>query len=291
MATNAVSTPRILTKPINNPQITVTNPERITTKTKAKPEPKSPDTLAALVARKSLTSMSDEEIIQENLKEILDKQSREERKANGRLVAVILAFLVIFVAIYHAWIRKTAALAGMLVPAGIMISYGAWVVILAKRDKHKRALFERHIEEVALKNKNELEEKHSRLKQKSEDPQPSGSAATTLQYVNELMPGREHRKKPRRHRSRQQPAADASVVTVHRSHGKRPSIRQKLFGQTIAHVKLMEQHRDSVDSTTTTTTQTADGDASALELSEKRKRLQRLDTLPMPQVVRMNSAP
>lgn len=38
--------------------------------------PKSPDGLTSLVGRKSITSMSDEEIIQENLNEILDLKSR-----------------------------------------------------------------------------------------------------------------------------------------------------------------------------------------------------------------------
>ncbi|XP_055911949.1 uncharacterized protein LOC129945977 [Eupeodes corollae] len=95
-----------------------------------------------------LRKMSEKDI-EENLKEILGKESREERKANGRLVAVIVASFVIFLAIYHAWIRKTTVLAGILVPALIMILYGGWVVILAKRDKRKRQLFEKKIEEVA----------------------------------------------------------------------------------------------------------------------------------------------
>ncbi|XP_055841298.1 nucleolar protein 58 [Episyrphus balteatus] len=95
-----------------------------------------------------LRKMSEKDI-EENLKEILGKESREERKANGRLVAVVVASFVIFLAIYHAWIRKTTVLAGILVPALIMILYGGWVVILAKRDKRKRQLFEKKIEEVA----------------------------------------------------------------------------------------------------------------------------------------------
>lgn len=66
---------------------------------------------------------------------------QEERKANGRLVAVILAALVIFCAIYQAWIRKSGILAGVLVPAVIMLSFAGWVVVLAKRDKAKRAIF------------------------------------------------------------------------------------------------------------------------------------------------------
>ncbi|XP_017156379.1 uncharacterized protein LOC108164910 [Drosophila miranda] len=269
--------------------------------------PKSPDGLTALVAKKSLTSMSDEEIIQENLKEILDLKSREERKANGRLVAVIVCFLVIFLAIYHAWIQD--ALAGVLVPAGIMLSYFAWVVVLAKRDKHKRAMFEKHIEEVAMKNKSELEEKHSRMKHShghghghtvtamnADQQSCSGSASSSLHYVNELLPNGEHRKKQRRHRQRHgegerpgrahRATGATTEATVHRSGGaKRPSIRQKLFGQSIAHVKLVETQSDSMDSTGGGPT------APTGPSSEKRKRLQRMDNLPMPQVVRMSSAP
>ncbi|XP_068159353.1 LOW QUALITY PROTEIN: uncharacterized protein [Drosophila tropicalis] len=261
-------------------------------------QPKSPDSLTALMAKKSITSMSDEEIIQENLKEILDLKSREERKANGRLVAVIVASLVIFLAIYHAWIQNLGAMAGVLVPAGIMLSYGLWVVVLAKRDKHKRAMFERHIEEVALKNKCELEDKHTRLRHSS--PEADASASSSLHYVNELLP-MPKKQKHRRHRQRQRQRdlagtghghgngtdASSSEVTVHRSgkNGpKRPSFRQKLFGQTIAHVKLVEMQGDSIDSNSTTDTN--------LDPAEKRKRLQRMDTmLPMPQVVRMSSAP
>ncbi|KAH8354818.1 hypothetical protein KR084_009127 [Drosophila pseudotakahashii] len=235
--------------------------------------PKSPDGLTALVARKSITSMSDEEIIQENLNEILDLKSREERKANGRLVAVIVCFLVLFLAVYHACVRKSEnSLAGVLVPAGIMLSYGAWVAVLAKRDKHRRAMFERHIEEVALKNKIELEEKHARHAKHSHShshhghsgisgTDSTGSASSTLHYVNELLPNGEHRKKQRRHRHKERSGdrerdrdqdhhhQNHQEIGVHRGGPpKRPSFRQKLFGQTIAHVKLVEAQSDSTDS-------------------------------------------
>ncbi|EDW00553.1 GH12927 [Drosophila grimshawi] len=278
---------------MHTPKITVTNTTTsITTTptTKTEPVPKSPDDVTALMPRKSLTSMTDDEIIQENLKEILDMKSREERKANGRLVAVIVAFLVIFMALYHALKRKPAALSGFLVPAGIMLFYGAWVVVLAKRDKHKRAMFERHIEEVALKNKSELEEKHTRIKHSQK-----GSASSSLQYVNELASGTEHRKKQRRHRQRQREhelkpdgLGLTADVKVHRLGTKRPSFRQKLFGQTIGHVKLLEMQCDSVDTDTDTN---APKPSTVVELSEKRKRMQRFETLPTPQLKHMSSAP
>jgi len=65
---------------MNIPKITFTHTEptkkRCTTKTKARLDPKSADNVAALLTRKSLASMSDEEIIQENLKELQDIKSR-----------------------------------------------------------------------------------------------------------------------------------------------------------------------------------------------------------------------
>ncbi|KAH8344754.1 hypothetical protein KR067_006653 [Drosophila pandora] len=270
--------------PMSVPRITVSrNPTGISKPAiSGTPVPKSPDGLTSMVARKSITSMSEEEIIQENLNEILDLKSREERKANGRLVAVIVCFLVLFLAVYHACVRKTEnSLAGVLVPAGIMLSYGAWVVVLAKRDKHRRAMFERHIEEVTLKNKTELEEKHARhAKQAASGHSGSGhsgsshsrtasteqlsgsvSPMSTLHYVNELLPNGDHRRKQRRHRhkdrhpekdhpdQRQRHHQNNPDIGVHRSIGnKRPSIRQKLFGQTISHVKLVEAQSDSTDS-------------------------------------------
>ncbi|XP_061397953.1 uncharacterized protein LOC133333680 [Musca vetustissima] len=93
---------------------------------------------------KRMDSLVDDEIIQQNLKELMEKKNREERKANGRMVAVIIASLVIFCAVYQAWIKKSAHLAGVLVPALIMFSFAGWVVILAKRDKARRALFKCH---------------------------------------------------------------------------------------------------------------------------------------------------
>ncbi|XP_017129774.1 uncharacterized protein LOC108147630 [Drosophila elegans] len=264
MATPISHTPRRQPEP----KFPAVMPRRASTVSTNPAVPKSPDGLTALVARKSITSMSDEEIIQENLNEILDLKSREERKANGRLVAVIVCFLVLFLAVYHACVRKSEnSLAGVLVPAGIMLSYGAWVVVLAKRDKHRRAMFERHIEEVAQKNKIELEQKHARhAKHSPSHPHPghsgtdsTGSASSTLHYVNELLPNGEHRKKQRRHRHKERPAGDREdhhhhphhhhpEIGVHRGAPKRPSFRQKLFGQTIAHVKLVEAQSDSTDS-------------------------------------------
>lgn len=64
--------------------------------------------------------------------------SREERRATGRLVAVIVALLMIFSGFYHAWIKRIPVLAGVMVPALIMLLYAAWVLFLAKREKKRR---------------------------------------------------------------------------------------------------------------------------------------------------------
>lgn len=54
------------------------------------------------------------------------------------MVAVIVALLMIFLGFYHAWMKKIPVLAGVMVPALIMLLYAAWVMILAKREKRRR---------------------------------------------------------------------------------------------------------------------------------------------------------
>ncbi|KAL5278646.1 hypothetical protein ACFFRR_003341 [Megaselia abdita] len=96
--------------------------------------------------------LTDDEFIEINLKVLNERKSRDERKANGKLIAVIVAFSCIFIAIYHVWnsSRKTALpIAGILVPASIMCLYGGWVVFLAKRDKKKRENYQKSLEEEA----------------------------------------------------------------------------------------------------------------------------------------------
>lgn len=66
--------------------------------------------------------------------------SQEERRTTGKIVAVIVALSLILLACYHAWIRKTAVLAGVIIPALIMVLYTAWVLYSAKRDKYRRNL-------------------------------------------------------------------------------------------------------------------------------------------------------
>lgn len=58
------------------------------------------------------------------------------------MIAIVAALFLLSIAVYQAWIRKVAVVAGVLVPAVIMMLYAAWVVILTKRDKRKqRKLF------------------------------------------------------------------------------------------------------------------------------------------------------
>uniref|UniRef100_A0A034WNZ8 Uncharacterized protein n=1 Tax=Bactrocera dorsalis TaxID=27457 RepID=A0A034WNZ8_BACDO len=148
-------------------------------------------------AKKSLESMTDEEIIEENLKELLENKNREERKANGRLIAAIVAFLVIFVGLYNMWLKKANGLAGILVPVIIMVSYGGWVVLLAKRDKQRQVLYDKHVEEVMERNKIELAEK-ARLLRKKKAEEAKRKEKEKAAKLNRL--------------------------------GHRPSFREKLFG-------------------------------------------------------------
>lgn len=62
---------------------------------------------------------------------------KEERRTTGRMVAIVAALFLLCIAIYHAWIRKTAILAGVIVPALIIILYAAYIVFLAKREKRR----------------------------------------------------------------------------------------------------------------------------------------------------------
>lgn len=51
-----------------------------------------------------------------------------------------MALSLILLSLYHAWIRKTAILASVIIPALIMVLYTAWVLYSAKRDKYRRNL-------------------------------------------------------------------------------------------------------------------------------------------------------
>ncbi|XP_011179048.1 uncharacterized protein LOC105210032 [Zeugodacus cucurbitae] len=204
-------------------------------------------------AKKSLESMTDEEIIEENLKELLENKNREERKANGRLIAVIVAFLVIFVGLYNMWLKKANGLAGILVPAIIMVSYGGWVVLLAKRDKQRQVLYEKHVEEVMERNKIELAEKARLLRKKKQE------------------------EAQRKEKEKKEKAAKLNRL------GHRPSFREKLFGTRTPALQ------PSANLLTIAVTAAA---PSQIVVESKKKRLERMDALVLPHPpIRTGSAP
>lgn len=63
--------------------------------------------------------------------------------------------------------------------------------------------------------------------------------------------------------------------------GKRPSFRQKLFGQTIAHVKLLEMQSDGPDFKDSAVPKPG----TASKIDDQR------ETIAMPKMKRMDSAP
>lgn len=50
----------------------------------------------------------------------------------------MVAFILILSVLYQAWIRKIPVLAGVTIPALIMLLYAGWVLFLAKKDKQRR---------------------------------------------------------------------------------------------------------------------------------------------------------
>ncbi|XP_036319546.1 uncharacterized protein LOC118733986 [Rhagoletis pomonella] len=209
--------------------------------------------------KRSLESMTDEEIIEENLKELLEHKNHEERKANGRVVALALAFLVIFIALYNFYLKpwlsdtqKDFHLTGILGPLLIMIAYGGWVALLAKRDKQRQVLFEQHLEEVMERNKIELAKKAKLLKKKKKMED-------------------EQRK------------ANEKVAKQQRLGSHRPSFREKLFGPRTPALQ------PSTNFLTIAVTAAA---PSQIVVESKKNRLERMDALVLPHPpVRTGSAP
>ncbi|XP_037938304.1 uncharacterized protein LOC119671642 [Teleopsis dalmanni] len=196
-----------------------------------------------------------------------------------------------------------------------MISYGSWVVVQTKRDKQKKALFEKHLKEVAQKNKEELEQKAKlKLAKKSEN---KSSTETTLHFENEVQRkeksqlnndknnssltestnnsnssslNSDHRKHRKRRERQRHAAADNVQILIHQTANnelriKRPSIRQKIFGQ-----KPTQLHYDYVRSMKAKDTSATNASAT-LTQTKKKKVLLRVDALSGPQLVRTGSAP
>lgn len=62
---------------------------------------------------------------------------QEERQLTGRYIALGAAISIITLAIYHAWERKFAVLAGLFTPALIMFLYILWMLYSAHKDAKK----------------------------------------------------------------------------------------------------------------------------------------------------------
>ncbi|XP_032513820.2 uncharacterized protein LOC116767555 isoform X2 [Danaus plexippus] len=62
---------------------------------------------------------------------------KEERRRNGRYVAILVGICLFLLAIYHAWVRRIPVVASLVVPALIMFVYVGWVLFTASRDKRK----------------------------------------------------------------------------------------------------------------------------------------------------------
>jgi len=62
----------------------------------------------------------------------------EERRRTGRYVAVILVVIACLLGLHHAFVKQNVVLAGLIVPALIMVCYILWVLHTAKKasDKH-----------------------------------------------------------------------------------------------------------------------------------------------------------
>ncbi|CRK96620.1 CLUMA_CG009880, isoform A [Clunio marinus] len=78
--------------------------------------------------------LSDEE---QKLEEGTEK-AREERKATGRSIAIIIFLSLMCLALYHVIKKKTTILAGVLVPALILFTYTFFVIHISNRDKKRR---------------------------------------------------------------------------------------------------------------------------------------------------------
>lgn len=117
---------------------------------------------------------------------------KEERKANGRIIALCVAVFIIFLMLYHAWIRRTAYAdyIQIIVPVFIMLLYTAWVLYSAKRHKRKMIMLqnatslnsvERIQDSNELNNQGEASSANRSFKSAS-------NASVRCTHVNELTP-------------------------------------------------------------------------------------------------------
>ncbi|OXU22527.1 hypothetical protein TSAR_015583 [Trichomalopsis sarcophagae] len=67
--------------------------------------------------------------------ETLNHYSKEERRRTGRYVAGGAALAIILIAVYHVFARGASTMAGICIPAIIMVTYILWVLYAARRDR------------------------------------------------------------------------------------------------------------------------------------------------------------
>ncbi|XP_021914879.1 uncharacterized protein LOC110827471 [Zootermopsis nevadensis] len=63
----------------------------------------------------------------------------EERRRTGRYVAVSLVVIACLLGLHHAFVKQNVVLAGLIVPALIMVFYILWVLHTAKKASCKHA--------------------------------------------------------------------------------------------------------------------------------------------------------
>ncbi|XP_023721077.1 uncharacterized protein LOC111871910 [Cryptotermes secundus] len=66
----------------------------------------------------------------------------EERRRTGRYVAVTLVVIACLLGLHHAFVKQNVVLAGLIVPALIMVFYVLWVLHTAKKSNCKLSGFE-----------------------------------------------------------------------------------------------------------------------------------------------------
>ncbi|KAL7038871.1 hypothetical protein ACKWTF_009723 [Chironomus riparius] len=89
-------------------------------------------------------------IVEEEKVEEETEIAREERKATGRSIAIIIFLSLMCLALYHVIQKKTTILAGVLVPAMILFTYTFFVIHISSRDKKRRK--RKEAEELELSN-------------------------------------------------------------------------------------------------------------------------------------------
>lgn len=65
-------------------------------------------------------------------------KAKQEKQATGKMIVATIVVLVIILAINKIVVKKAAVLAGVLVPAGILLLYTVWVIYSNKQAKKQR---------------------------------------------------------------------------------------------------------------------------------------------------------